>query len=307
MSPLGHAVDDYIGVRRALGYKLAENARLLPDFVAFLEAAGASTVTSELAVAWATKPTGSTPVWWARRLAMVRGFARHLQAFNSDTEVPPLGLLPHRCRRVAPFLYSDADIAAVMAAARALRSPQRAATYETLIGLLAVTGMRIGEAVRVDCDHVDLDDGIVTIWNSKFQKSRAIPVHPGTIDALRRYARVRDRYCPHPHAPSFFLSTTGTRLHSSGIHDVFARLVQTAGVGHDSPRRPRPHDLRHTFATRTLLGWYRGGVNVDAHMPLLSTYLGHSDPENTYWYISAVPELLFLASQRLERDEETRS
>jgi integrase len=288
MSPLSHAVDDYISVRRALGYQLAENARLLPDFVAYLEAAGTCTVTSELAVGWATQPTGSTPVWWARRLAMVRG-------------------LPHRCRRVAPFLYSDADIAAVMAAARALRSLQRAATYETLIGLLAVTGMRIGEAIRLDRDHVDLDEGIVTIWNSKFRKSRAIPVHPDTVDALRRYARRRDRCCPHPRAPSFFLSTTGTRLHSSGIHDVFARLVQTAGVGHDSPRRPRPHDLRHTFATRTLLGWYRAGVNVDAHMPLLSTYLGHSDPENTYWYLSAVPELLFLASQRLERVEEARS
>lgn len=307
MSPLSHAVDDYISVRRALGYKLAENARLLPDFVAYLEAAGAATVTTGLAVAWATQPTGSTPVWWARRLAMVRGFARHLQAFDPDTEIPPLGLLPHRCRRVAPFLYSDADIAAVMAAARALPSPQRAATYETLVGLLAVTGMRIGEAVRLDRDHVDLDDGIVTIWNSKFRKSRAIPVHPGAVDALRRYAHLRDECCPHRGSPSFFVSTTGTRLGLGGIHHVFARLVQTADVGHGSPRRPRPHDLRHTFATRTLLGWYRAGVNVDAHMPLLSTYLGHSDPENTYWYLSAVPELLFLASQRLERDEEARS
>jgi integrase/recombinase XerD len=307
MSPLDQAVDDYISVRRALGYKLAENARLLPDFVTYLEAAGASTVTSELAVAWATKPTGSTPVWWARRLAMVRGFARHMQAFDPDTEIPPLGLLPHRCRRVAPFLYSDADIAAVMATARALPSRQRAATYETLIGLLAVTGMRIGEAIRLDRDHVEFAEGIVTIWNSKFQKSRAVPLHPATVDALRRYARRRNRCCPHPHSPSFFLSTTGTRLNLGGVHRVFAQLVHSAGVGHNSPRRPRPHDLRHTFATRTLLGWYRAGVNVDAHMPLLSTYLGHSDPENTYWYLCAVPELLFLASQRLERAEETPS
>ena len=141
MSTLRESVEDYLSVRRALGYKLAENGRLLPDFVAYVEATGASTVTTELAVAWATKPTGATPVWWARRLAMVRGFARHMKAFDSDTEVPPLGLLPHRCRRVAPYLYSDADIAALMAAARVLPSRQRAATYETLIGLLAVTGM----------------------------------------------------------------------------------------------------------------------------------------------------------------------
>jgi integrase/recombinase XerD len=307
MSALSQAVEDYLSVRRALGYKLAENGRLLPDFVAYLEAAGASTVSTELAVAWATKPTEATPVWWARRLAMVRGFARHLQALDPDTEIPPLGLLPHRCRRVAPYLYSDADIAALMAAARALPSRQQAATYESLVGLLAVTGMRLGEAVRLDRDHVDFDEGIVTIWNSKFHKSRAVPVHPVTVDALRRYARLRDKCCPHPKAPSFFLSTTGTRLHAGGVHHVFPRLVRSAGLDQAGRRRPRAHDLRHSFAVRTLLGWYRAGVNVDAHMPLLSTYLGHSHPESTYWYLSAVPELLFLASERLERGEGARS
>jgi integrase/recombinase XerD len=307
MSALSQAVEDYLAVRRSLGCKLAENGRLLPDFVAYLEAAGASTVTTELAVAWATQPKDSTPVWWARRLAMVRGFARHLQALDPDTEVPPLGVLPHRCRRVAPYLYSDADIAALMAAARALRSPQRAATYESLVGLLAVTGMRLGEAVRLDRDHVDFDEGIVTIWNSKFHRSRAIPLHPDTVDALRRYATLRDEFCPHPKAPSFFLSTTGTRLDSGGIRHVFPRLVRDAGLEQPGRRRPRAHDLRHSFAVRTLLGWYRAGVNVDARMPLLSTYLGHSHPENTYWYLSAVPELLFLASERLERVEGARS
>ena len=238
---------------------------------------------------------------------MVRGFARHLQALDPDTEVPPLGVLPHRCCRVAPYLYSAADIAALMAATRDLPSPQRAATYETLVGLLAVTGMRVGEAVRLDRDHVDLDEGIVTIWNSKFHKSRALPLHPVTVDALKRYARLRDRCCPHPKAPSFFLSTTGTRLDAGGIHRLFPGLVRNAGLDQPGRRRPRLHDLRHTFAVRTLIEWYRAGVNVDAHMPLLSTYLGHSHPENTYWYLSAVPELLFLAAERLERVEETRS
>jgi integrase len=307
VSALSHAVEDYLSVRRALGYKLAENGRLLPDFVAYLEAAGASTVSTELAVAWATQPTCSTPVWWSRRLAMVRGFARHLKALDPDTEIPPHGLLPHRCRRVAPYLYSDADIAALMAAARALPSPQRAATYETLVGLLAVTGMRIGEAVRLDRDHIDWDEGILTVWNSKFHRSRAVPLHPTTLDAVRRYARLRDEFCPHPKTPSLLLSTTGTRLHLGSIRHVFPDLVRSAGLEHAGRRRPRPHDLRHSFAVRTLLGWYRAGVDVEAHMPLLSTYLGHSNPENTYWYLSAVPELLFLAAERLERAEQAPS
>lgn len=307
MSTLSGSVDDYLSVRRALGYKLREHGYVLPDFVAYLEATGAATITTEAAVAWATQPTGSTPVWWSRRLAMVRGFARHMQALDPATEVPPPGLLPDRCRRVAPYLYSDADIAALLAAARALRSPQRAATYETLIGLLAVTGMRSGEAVRLDRDHIDWDEGIVTIWNSKFRKSRALPLHSSTVDALRRYARLRDESCAHPKTPSFFLTTVGTRPTRDMVDLVFRGLVQQVGLEHSGGRRPRPHDLRRRFAVTTLVGWYRAGVDVEANMPLLSTYLGHSRPEHTYWYLSAVPELLFLAAERLERTEEQRS
>jgi len=304
---LEQALNDYLGVRRALGFKLAENGRQLVDFVAYMQTADASTVTTELAVAWATQPATCTPVWWARRLAMVRGFARHLKAIDAATEVPPLGVLPYRCRRSAPYLYSEADIAALLAAARGLPSPQRAATYETLIGLLAVTGMRSGEAIRLDRDHIDWDEGVVLVWNSKFQKSRAIPVDPTSLDALRRYERIRDAHCLHPHSPAFFLSTTGTRLIAGTLHRVFARLVRQAGLDQPGRRLPRPHDLRHRFAVHTLIGWYRAGVDVEAHMPLLSTFLGHSHPENTFWYLSAVPELLLLASQRLERAERRRS
>ena len=147
----------------------------------------------------------------------------------------------------------------------------------------------------------------MTIWKSKFRKSRALPLHSTTVDALRRYARVRDEFCAHPKTPSFFLSTTGTRLHSGVIHEVFLHLLDRAGLEQSRPRRPRFHDLRHRFAVTTLVGWYRAGVDVEAHMPLLSTYLGHSHPENTYWYLSAVPELLFLAAERLERTEAARS
>jgi len=258
-----------------------------------------------LAVAWATQPAKATPVWWGRRLAMVRGFARHLAAFDPDTEIPSPDLLPYRCRRVSPYLYSDADIAALMAAARALRSPLPAATYETLIGLVAVTGMRSGEAVRLDRDHIDWDEGVVTVWNSKFQKSRALPVHPSTLIALERYVRIRDEYVPRPKDPSFFVSTAGTRLNNEN-DKTFRRLVRQVGLVSPSGRRPRLHDLRHTFACTVLIGWYRAGVDVEAHLPLLSTYLGHDRPESSFWYLSAVPELLLLASERLERRDEAR-
>src|ERR1700730_6582102 len=168
MIALDEAVKDYLGVRRALGYKLEAHGHALVDFVAYLEASGASTVTTELAVAWATQPTKASPVRWAQRLTMVRGFARHVKALDPDTEVPPPALLPYRCRRVEPYMYSDADVTALMAAARSLPSPQRAAIYGTVVGLMAVTGMRIGEVVRLDRDHVDRDEGVLTVWNSKF-------------------------------------------------------------------------------------------------------------------------------------------
>lgn len=176
---LEHALNDYLSVRRALGYKLADNERVLRDFVAYMQTADATTVTTELAVTWATQPAGRSGLRCAKRLAMVRGFARHLKAIDAATEVPPFGVLPYRCRRVAPYLYSEADIAALLVAARALPSPQRAATYETLIGLLAVTGMRSGEALRLDRDHIDWDEGIVLVWNSKFQRAgRSLSIRP---------------------------------------------------------------------------------------------------------------------------------
>jgi integrase len=306
MTDLDQVVHDYVRVRRSLGFKLSQHGRLLHDFVGYVTAAGSSTVTTELAVAWAIQPTGCSSVRWAQRLAMVRGFSRHLKALDPDTEIPPLGVLPYHCRRVTPYLYSDEDVAALLAAARALRPSQRAATYDTLIGLLCVTGMRSGEALRLDRDHIDWDEGVLTIWNSKFQKSRALPVHPTSLTALRRYARMRDRFCPHPQSPAFFLSPTGTRLTHQSLNRVFHVLLQQADLAQPGHRRPRAHDLRHRFAVNTLIGWYRAGVNVEARMPLLSAYLGHSNPQNTFWYLSAVPELLLLASKRLERAERDR-
>jgi len=305
MSALREAAHDYLALRRALGYKLESQEPLLAGFVCYLEQAGAATVTIELAVAWATQPTDADPVWWSKRLSVARGFARYLQTVDPATEVPPAQLLPYRCRRATPYLYAPAEIAALMAAAGGLASPLKAATYQTLIGLLAVSGMRVGEAIRLDRDDVDFEHGLLRIIKSKFGKSRELPLHPSTVRALEAYARQRDRLCPKASSPSFFVSTAGTRLWAANVRGAFARLARTVGLEPRSPRcRPRLHDLRHSFAVASLLDWYRAGVDVQTRLPLLSTYMGHVEPAATYWYLQAAPELLALAARRLEQAAE---
>lgn len=299
MSGLRAAAEDYLAIRRALGFKMGRPAPLLRQFVAFLEQEGVSTVTNELAVEWAKQPAAGHANWWGYRMIVVRGFARHLQTLDPRTEVPPPDLLPRPPLRATPYLYSEADIASLMNAAEALRPALRAATYRTLVGLLVVTGLRIGEAIRLDRDDLDWRNGLLTVRNSKFGKAREVPLHASTVDALKTYAWMRDQRWPS--APSFFVSKAGTRLFHSSFHHTFGELVRQAGLQRRSAScRPRPHDMRHTFAVRTLLDWYRAGLDVEAQMPRLSTYLGHVEPRNTYWYLSATPELLTLAAQRLE-------
>jgi integrase len=300
MSRLGGHAAGYLELRRALGFKLAKEGRLLPDFAAFAEAAGAGTVTTDLAIRWAVRPDGTSPVWAAQRLSMVRGFARYLQTVEPAAQVPPAGLLPARTRRVTPYIYSDADIAALMAAARALRNPLKAATFGTLIGLLAVTGMRGSEAMALD--RGDLDPaGLVTIRATKFRKSRQLPLHPTTVQALAGYQVLRDQLCRAPATASLLVSTTGARLCHETVQPAFRCLLRQAGIGQDTSRpRATIHGLRHTFAVKTLLGWYRDGQDVQARLPALSTWLGHAGPAATYWYLTATPELLALAAGRLE-------
>lgn len=302
MSTLRAAVEDYLTVRRALGYKLRMHGLLLREFVSYLEQAGAETVSTSLALEWAKLPSGATATWWAARLSVARGFARHLQAIDPRTEVPPPDLLPRRRTHATPYMYSDAAVVNLMQAARMLRSPFRGITLETVIGLLAVTGMRIGEALGLDREDVDLGNGLLTIRQSKFGKSRQIPVHASTVRALTIYAQQRDELLPRPTDPSFFISTVGKRLIYVSVQDTFHQLVRQAGLeAHSRSCRPRLHDLRHTFAMQTLLNWYRDGGDVESRLPRLSTYLGHNGPETSYWYLSAAPELLALAAERLER------
>lgn len=302
MSPLATALTEYLTIRRRLGFKLHTHGQLLSSFVAYMDEQGVTTVTTELATAWAGQPAAAHPSRWAERLSAVRVFARHLRTVDPGTEVPPTDIFPARRQRATPYLYSRSDIDALLAAAARLTSEHRAATIATLIGLLAVTGMRIGEAIRLDLDDIDWSEGSLTIRKSKFGKSREVVLHSTTIEALHAYAERRQQFRPRPRTPSFFVSLIGTRLIYQNVHITFQELVEQAGIGPRPPRRrPRPHDLRHTFAVNTLLGWYRDGLDVASRMHLLSTYLGHLDPADTYWYLSATPELLGLAGERLER------
>jgi integrase len=309
MTSYAQHVDDYLRLRRSLGYKLHEHARLLRRFAAHLDATRAEFVTVDLALAWALEPeVAPGSVVPAMRLLVVRGFARYMVGIDPRTEIPPTGLIPLRRRRRPPFIYSDAEIVTLMKQARAgIRQSLCAATYETLIGLLAATGLRISEAIKLDRADIDWTEGVLLVRESKFNKSRYVPLHETALAALERYARERDQRCPTPREESFFVSLRGTRLYPCAVHQTFRRLCQTAGVGADAPFAPRLHDLRHTLAVRTLLGWYRDGGDVHSRLPTLSTYLGHRDPSYTYYYLSAAPELLAHAAGLLNTAQEAQS
>lgn len=296
MSRLHVAVVKYLETRRALGFKLERHGALLPHFADYLRAHRSPIITTRLAADWARQSPDGQPAWWAQRLSIVRGLAKYLQAEDPRHEVPPANLIPCRWRRAVPVLFSTSEIASLLRAARHLPSPQRAATYETLFGLLAATGMRIGEAIRLDREDVDWNLQLVVVRKSKFGKSREVVLHPSVMSALQRFARVRDTHHPRPRSSRFFLSLAGTPLIHTHVHETFRGLVRTAGV-----RRGRPHHLRHSFAVRTLLRWHHEGVDVDSRMPRLSTYLGHSEPASTYWYLTASPELMAIACSRLGR------
>jgi integrase/recombinase XerD len=272
--------------------------------VRFCEERSADHVTADLAVQWATQVTrgSGNEVYQARRLDVVRIFARHLQALDPATEVPPEDVLARRYLRIQPYLYSLQEIAALMTAAGALRPALRAATWRTLIGLLAVTGMRQGEACRLLCDDADLETGTLVIRDSKFGKSRLVFLHPTAVAALRSYERARDQAFPEPEAVTFLVNSRGRPLNGHNLPHTFAPLAVAAGLQvPPGQRAPRLHDLRHAFTVATLLDWYRDGGDVQARLPLLSTWLGHVDPKSTYWYLQAVPELLALAAERLEQ------
>jgi integrase len=303
LSTLRAAAGEYLAMRRALGFKLTTQGTAPDELHRLLRSPprppphhGPGAGLGHPDLAWQQRRGLLEP------LMVVRIFARHLKTLDPATEIPPEDVLPHHYRRIAPYLYSPGEITAVMAAAARLTPPLRAATWQTLIGLLAVTGLRQGEACRLDRGHVDLETGVLVVTDSKFGKSRQVFLHHSAIGALRSYQQVRDRFCPSPAEHSFFVSTRGSRLDNHNIQHTFAELADAARI-HAPPgrRRPRLHDLRHSFTVATLLDWYHDGGDVQARLPLLSTWLGHADPKSTYWYLQAVPELLALAAGRLEQ------
>lgn len=303
MKTLNRHLEDYLELRRRLGFKLTSVRYELRNFVRFAQQEKASFITTKLAVRWASQIEGSHPAHSTTRLSMLRRFAEYMSAVDPRTQVPPQGLLPHRYFRKNPYCYSDAQINDLLKAARQIPSPKglRAASYSTLFGLLAVTGMRLGEALGLDRQDVDLDREVLRIRQAKFNKSRLVPIHSTTRDKLQQYQDLRDRIFPRPRDASFLLSEQGTRLTGWIVRHWFIRLSRQIGLRQQSDRHgPRIHDMRHRFVIQTLRRWYTKNQDVDAHLPELATYLGHGHVSDTYWYISATPELLQLATKRLE-------
>ena len=302
MNALSDHVDQYLRARRALGVKLERHGHLLPQLVDYLETNGASTVTRELAISWAKLPAGAHPRHWAVRLSIARGFAEYLQTIDPTAEVPPTGVFAVRYQRPTPYLWSREEVGRLLAAARELRPPLKAASYEALFGLLAVTGMRLGEAIALEPGDVDLDQAVITIraQTAKLERARLVPLHPTTVEALERYLSARARLCPRTRSSTFFLSSIGTRLSRSAVAKTLRELTTALGLRTDTVH-PTAHHLRHSFAISTLLDWQQRGVRIDEQVAVLSTYLGHVRPAETYWYLTATPELMANAAQQLER------
>ncbi len=301
------AAVDYLATRRALGYKLRQQGQLLTDFVAHLNVIGAEHLTTSVAVDWARRPADADPVWWSQKLDVIRGFAHYLQALDPLTEVPPAGVLPGRDHRIVPYIYRPEEISALLTAAGRLRPTFRACTYQTLIALLAVTGMRRAEAVGLDLADLDVEQGLLTIRNGKFGKSRQLPLHASSIGALSLYRDQRGQRHPTATTDALFLSTVGTRLISNNVTATFNKLVTDSGITWSRQRRrPRMHDLRHSLAVGTLLNWYRAGLDVEPMLPLLSSWLGHVGPATTYWYLTGTPDLLAVIVDRLETARDGR-
>jgi len=302
VSRLRLAVVDYLAVRRALGYKLHRAAKLLDQVLTYVEQRGGTHLRWETMLAWATLPEAAHPSWTSYRLTTVRRFAIHVHTIDPASDVPATDLLPWQRCRATPYLYSDQELDALLAATATLRTLHRVATVRTLIGLLAVTGMRVGEAIALNQGDIDATDHVVTIRLTKFGKARELPIDPSTVEVLLAYLRRGDRPRAAARTPAVLVSTAGTRLLYGNVQWTFHRLVQRAGLRPRSTTcRPRLQDLRHRFAVRTLLDAYEQGHHPEARLALLSTYLGHVDPKATSWYLSAAPELLRLAGDRLGR------
>lgn len=307
MSTLYDDARSYVAMRRSLGFKLRRHDLQMRQLVAFLKERKARRVTTKLALEFATRDRGNGPKPSRALLALVRGFAKYQAGLDPLTEIPPPGLLASTERRAKPYLYSKDEVDRLTEAA--LQRPSIASllpwTYHCIFGLLAVTGMRVSEVLNLQCDHIDWAAGIITVHETKFGKTRLVPLHSSTVVALADYKRRRRKYlAKYGYGPvsHFFVSRRGRRVHATSLDRIFWELSQQIGLraqygGHG----PRMHDLRHRFAVETLLRWYQSGCDVDRRMYVLSTYLGHTEPSRTYWYLSCTPKLMEAAGHLLEK------
>jgi integrase/recombinase XerD len=308
MNSLARAIQDYLDLRRSLGFKLEDAGSALSKFAAFVQARGASHLTTALAVEWAQQNQAVQPAAWAQCLGYVRGFARHHIASDPQTEIPPPGLLPFRPRRARPYLYYDEQIERLLKCALQLpaNGSLRPWTFHCLLGLLSVAGLRIGEAIRLKLEDVNLQEAVLTVRGTKFGKSRLVPVHRSTQQVLGQYRARRERFLAGRSASYFFITSRGNHLDIGDIHRTFYQLSRHIGLrAATASHGPRLHDFRHRFAVYTLLRWYRSGMDVERGLPVLSTYLGHVHVADTYWYLTACPELMGQAVARLEQRWET--
>ncbi len=300
MNTLREDLTEYLAMRRALGFKLIKAGKSLSQFVSYFEERNAEFITTSMAVEWAQ--SASSAHSRSERLSFLRPFARFRSASDPRTEVPAENLFPYRPRRAQPYLYSEDDVRKLLTAAKALPNTFRAETYYCLLGLLSVTGLRIGEALGLQSQHVDLVEGVLTVEGAKHGKSRLVPLHDSTQEVLAAYKSCRDKFLSGRPASFFFISLNGTRLDRAMVHRTFYDLSRQVGLRkHDSSKGPRIHDLRHAFVVRSMLQWYRNGDDVERRLPILSTYLGHVHVSDTYLYLTAVPELMDLGVNLLER------
>jgi integrase/recombinase XerD len=299
VSGLSSQLAEYLVLRRSLGYKLERAGEVLAGFVDHLDRLGQGHITTVAALEWATSSPTASPGWRAGQLGMVRCFARYAQAIDPTHEIPPTWLLPSRRRRPAPYLYSDEEISALMSATSRLGAPLRSLTTETIIGLMAVSGIRVGEVLRLDRGDLS-SDGHLAVRNSKAGKSRILPLRPSSTERLRSFAARRDELMPNPASEAMFISRSGTRLSSGSLRSAFAETIESANlVAGSGGTRLRIGDLRHSFAVRTLTAWHEQGRDVQVLLPLLSAYMGHVSPASTYWYLSSCPHLLTAAAERV--------
>ena len=301
---LSNSLRDYLSLRRSLGFKMKDAGKALPQFVAFLGRQGVQSITAKLAVQWAAEPQTAKQGYRAQRLSMARGFAKYLSGIDPHTEIPPPGILPYGGnRRRRPHIYTEDEIRRLLKATMTTNVARqiRAKTFATLFGLLAVTGMRLSECLNLDDADVDLAEGVLTIRGTKWRKSRLVPIHSSTVHKLALYRRQRNHLQPKRSTLAFFILNNGNRPKVITAEKEFLRVARRIGLrGPPGTKGAYLHDFRHTFAVGTLVSWYRTGVDVERHMPQLSTYLGHSHVAYTYWYLSAEPELLQLAATRLD-------